>query len=334
MRFPLLLAAMTLLGCDVVGHPARGRTVVAFQGGTPVADNSPLNFTVTVRDAEGHAVESALVTYEVVGEGVTVQGSGNRTGKDGVVSGSLSATRVGEKTLNVTVGEGDVMIHLAPETVTFVPGPPEGVHFLTQPTTTKAGIAIAPAVVLEVLDAQGNRATTGAFAAYLKLVRSSGGLVQNAGTASNMVPSVEGLITFDHLIINKPQTGYALRAQTTADGSGAADESTQFDVQLGDFTGATSSLVNDPTVSLLADGNTAFTITLTARDAGGNVLAGLQATYSVSPSTGCWFDTNVATTGADGVTSPPVFLRCTASGAKTVTATIGTESTSSIVSFY
>lgn len=340
MRFSMLLAALTLLGCDVAGRPARGRTVVAFESGTPIADNSPVGFTVTVRDAEGHVVESALVTYEVVGEGVTIEGNGNRTGKDGVVHGSLASTKTGEKTLNITVGEGDVQIHLAPETLTFEPGPPVGVHFIAQPSLTRAGIPISPAVVLEVLDANNNRATTGAYAAYLKLVRSSGGVVQNAGTATNMIASVDGLITFDNLIVNKPQTGYALRAQTTPDGSGAADESAQFDVLLGTFSSATSTINSTPTVSLPADGNSSFTLTLTARDAGGNVLEGEQATFSVTPSQGCAMGAtagaggNVTTTGADGVSVPPIFLKCTASGAKTVTATVGTESVSIIVSFY
>lgn len=339
MRFLWLLAALPLLGCDVVGHPARGRTEVTFQSGAAIADNTPVNFTVTVRDAEGHAVPSALVTYEVVGEGVTIGGNGDRTGKDGVVHGSLASTRTGEKTLKVTVGEGDVMIHLAPETVTFAPGPPEGIHFFAQPSLTKAGIPMSPAVVLEVLDANGNRAT-GAYAAYLKLVRSSGGVVQNAGSATNMISAVDGLITFDNLIINKPQTGYALRAQTTPDGSGAADESVQFDVQRGDFSAATSTITSDPTVSLPADGNSSFTLTLTARDAGGNPLDGEQATFSVTPAQGCAMGPtvggggNVTTTGADGVSAPPIFLKCTASGAKTVTATVGSESVSIVVSFY
>jgi hypothetical protein len=50
---------------------------------------------------------------------------------------------------------------------------------------------------------------------------------------------------------------------------------------------------------------------------------------------GCSFDVpaTTPTTGDDGVTTPAVFMRCTVSGAKTVTATIGTVSVSTIVSF-
>lgn len=337
MRFLVLMsAALVFAGCDVAGRPARGRTEVTFQGGTPVADNVPVNFTVTVRDAEGHPVKDATVTYKVDDEeGITFTGNGDRSGKDGVVKASIASTRVGERQLTVTIAGSENTISLAPEKVTFVPGAPEALKFVSQPTLTRAGIKISPAVTVEVLDHYGNRATNGIFSAYVELVRSSGGVVQNGGSAAHMIEAVQGLITFDNLIINKPQTGYALRART-AENNGPADESAQFDVLLGNFSAATSTVNNTPTVSLPADGSTAFTITMTARDDGGNPLADEQPTFSVSPPAGCAFDTpaTLPTTGDDGVTTPGVYLRCTASGAKTVTATIGTVSVSAIVSFY
>ena len=86
--------------------------------------------------------------------------------------------------------------------------------------------------------------------------------------------------------INKPQAGYALRAQTSPTGSGVSAESTQFDVQIGEFTGSTSTLVPTPMNQMI---NVNISLGLTAHDAGGNGLEGVEATFSVTPGAGCQF---------------------------------------------
>ncbi|MGV3625743.1 MAG: Ig-like domain-containing protein, partial [Archangium sp.] len=228
-----------------------------------------VRITATVRDADGKGLGGVKVTFSITGGSE----QSSNTSNDGIANANFSSEKAEEKTVTVKAELNGTTTELGTKTITFVAGPAEGIRFKVQPTTTKAGTPISPAVVLEVTDGRGNVvANDNSFMASLRLVRSSGGSVQN-GTA---IAAVNGVITFPNLIINRVQLGYALRAETM---SGAADESVMFDVIAGDLSAATSTLTATP-VNVVAGAMT--TLSLTAKDLGGNTLGGQQVTFSAS----------------------------------------------------
>lgn len=318
-------------GCGAGGGGAGGgagidvaRCALAADQATAVADNTAgVKLTVTVLDRGGAPVRGARVRLAATGQGNNLP-EPPHTDDTGSTFTFLHSSRAEVKTVSAEV-EVDGAFTALPSTVdvTFVAGPGEGFEFVTQPTTTKAGVAIAPAVTLELRDRHGNRATeAGGLTVSLRLVRSSGGTVSGGAARA----PVGGLFTFDGLVINRPQTGYALRAEGS---NGAAAESQLFDVTLGDFSPAPSTFVAAP-VNVVADGSTTTTLTFTARDTGGNALPGQAVGVSVT-GTGNTLGAASGTTDGAGVFSTT--LASTVAEAKTVTVTVGAESLSTVVTF-
>lgn len=282
-----------------------------------VANNQDsVRITATVRDADGKGLGGVKVTFSVTGGA----DQSSNTSNDGLANANFSSEKAEEKTVTVKAELNGVITELSSKTLTFVAGPAEGIRFKVQPTTTKAGVAISPAVVLEVTDGRGNVVTNdNAFMASVRLVRSNGGSVQNGAATV----AVNGLITFPNLVINRVQTGYALRAETT---SGAADESVMFDVVTGDLSAATSTLEASPT-NVVTGGSS--TLTLTAKDLGGNLLGNVPVTFSASGDG--TFGSASTTTAGDG-TATTTFTSGTV-GPQTVTATIGSAALTVTVTF-
>ena len=81
--------------------------------------------------------------------------------------------------------------------------------FLQQPTNAVAGVAIAPAITVQVEDAGGNVITTSTDSISIAISTNPGG-----GTLSGTIPvnAVNGVATFSDLSINKTGTGYRLTA--------------------------------------------------------------------------------------------------------------------------
>jgi hypothetical protein len=98
--------------------------------------------------------------------------------------------------------------------VTFNITPAAATHlgFVQQPTNTVAGVAISPAVTVQILDAFENRVTTSTASIAMAIGTNPGG-----GTLSGTTPrnAVAGLATFNDLSINKTGTGYTLAASST-----------------------------------------------------------------------------------------------------------------------
>jgi hypothetical protein len=304
--------------------PDVARCTLAAEQASAVADNTEgVKLTVTVLDRGGAPVRGARVRLAATGQGNNLPEPPN-TDDTGSTFTVLHSSRAEVKTVSAEVEVNGTFTAL-PSTVdvTFVAGPGDSFEFVTQPTTTKAGVAIAPAVTLELKDRNGNRATdAGSLNVSLRLVRSSGGTVSGGAARA----PVGGVFTFDALVINRPQTGYALRAEGS---NGSAAESQLFDVTLGDFSAATSTFVAAP-VNVVADGSATTTLTFTARDTGGNALPGQTVGVSVT-GTGNTLAAASGTTDAAGVFTTT--LASSVPEAKTVTATVGTETLTAVVTF-
>lgn len=281
--------------------------------------NTQLTFKATIRDAEGQPAQ-AQVTF-------TATGSNNQisfppfTDQNGEVSGFITSTRAEQKQLTASLEIDGAMVSFPAITVNFVAGPADHFVFATQPSTTKAGAVMTPPVTLTVLDSHENVAKD-PFAVSVRLVRSNSGTLTGGGP----VTSVNGVVTFDMLSVNRPQVGRALRAEAA---NGAAVESDLFDIILGDFSSATSTFVATPPNSI-ADGTSVVTLTFTARDTGGNTLANQPVSLMIT-GTGNTLGATSGMTDVNGVFTTS--LTSTVPETKTVTATVSSVPMQLMVTF-
>jgi hypothetical protein len=99
---------------------------------------------------------------------------------------------------------------------------PNAVRYVQQPTDVVAGVAIEPAVSVEIIDAFGNRTSSDATVSLTLLEAPCGGALSGGQRAA-----VDGLATFGDLRFNVPCVGNVLKA--AAPGLGW-DQSTPFTV--------------------------------------------------------------------------------------------------------
>ena len=316
-----LLACCAFAACPGKPQPDAGvaaidltrSTLTLSQTAGVVADgNAQVDLTATLRDTNGAPVQGTLVTFAMTGTGNIVPPSpqAGTTDQSGEARSFVKSTHAEQKLVTASVEVEGAQVELPAVSVTFVAGPAQDFAFVTQPSTTKAGVVMTPPVRLTVTDNHGNVATE-PLAITLRLVRSNSGTLTGGGP----LMSVDGGVSFEGLTINRPQVGRALRAEAA---NGAAAESDLFDVTLGDLAAATSTFVAAP-ANALADGVSAVTLTLTTRDTGGNALAA-QPVSLTATGTGHALGASTGTTDATGVFTTT--LTSTVAQAKTVTATV------------
>jgi hypothetical protein len=151
--------------------------------------------------------------------------------------------------------------------------------FTTQPSTTTSQSSISPAVQVTARDALGNRATSFSGMVGVALGGGTGGAVLS-GTTS--VAASSGIATFSNLSVDLVGTGYTLTAT-----SGALTQavSTGFNITPGT---ATQLVFTQQPSNGTAGTPIAPAVTVTARDAAGNVATGFVAavTLTITPGTG------------------------------------------------
>ena len=91
----------------------------------------------------------------------------------------------------------------------IIPGAATQLVFLTQPSTTIAGVSITPGVTVEVLDVDGNL-VTGAATAITLAIGTNPGNGKLSGAVK--VNAINGVATFSNLSINAAGVGYTLKA--------------------------------------------------------------------------------------------------------------------------
>ncbi|HVE86130.1 MAG TPA: hemagglutinin, partial [Myxococcales bacterium] len=169
--------------------------------------------------------------------------------------------------------------------------------FFVQPVSATAGVAISPAVKVEIRDQFNNRVLGSTASVTLAIGTNPGG-----GTLSGTltVAAVGGVATFSTLSINKAGTGYTLTASSPG------------------LTGATSNAFNitaaaasrlgfstpSRTFTAGACGGLAQVITVQLQDAFGNAVnAGAAVSFtasSTSSGTVSWYTDSGCTSGAGG----------------------------------
>ncbi|HXV85418.1 MAG TPA: Ig-like domain-containing protein [Gemmatimonadales bacterium] len=169
-------------------------------------------YVVRVTDDSGRPVAGVTVTWAVTGGGGTITPSGTVTND----AGQLSAVHtlggaVGTHTVTASVpgASGSPVAFSA----TARHGAPASLAYRQQPTNTAPLVAIAPPVVLAVLDRLGHTAT--AFGGSLTAAIADGTGTPGATLSGTLTqPAVNGVATFPDLSVNLVGVGYHLRMVT------------------------------------------------------------------------------------------------------------------------
>ncbi len=328
--FSSTVAQAKTVGATIDGNAITPTTAVTVTPGAPSASLSTIvaapnsidtdagssTVTVTARDDHGNPIPGIAVFLAVTGSGNSLTQPAALTDANGVATGSLSSTIVGQKVLTASVA-GDLID--AADTVTVTPGVAAELVVTGSPTNVIAGDAVSPAIVIQARDQHGNLAT--GFTGNVTLAIETGTGTAGAaftGSTTATVAAVAGVATFNDIRIDSAGTGYRLRASAT----GVTDTLT---IDFNVTPGAVSVAMSGITVSAASVqvGNT-VTFTLTARDALGNriLTGGETVVFSLDADGTAAGSFGSVTDHGDG-TYTVVFTGDTDGTARTILATIG-----------
>jgi hypothetical protein len=284
-------------------------------------DSAVGGVVVTVQDSVGNTTPFGGTVRITIGTdpagGSTLAGGSPISAPNGVaVFPNLTLNKIGTGftllTSTTTAGVG------GDESTPFniIAGPAKTLVFKVQPSTVVAGAMISPAVQVAALDVAGDTATGFTGNVTMALNPSSGNL---GGTVT--VAAVSGIATFSNLTV-AVAGNYTLTASATGVTSGTSNS---FTVQPGGVSAINSTIGRSPTsitackTGCTPGASTASTITVTAKDALGNPLAG-KTVVLTSNGTGDAITQPASVTDVNGVAQGTI--SDTVTEAVTVSATI------------
>jgi hypothetical protein len=258
---------------------------------------------VEIQDVNSNRVtgSTAMVTLAIVPNagGAVLSGTVTVAATAGVATfPGLSIDKAANGyTLNATSGS----LTLATSTAfNITPGPAAKLAFTVNPSNAVAGAAISPAVQVTVQDAQGN--TVSSTASIVMAFDNNAGGGSLTGTLT--VAAVAGVATFSNLLINRPGTGYTLRATS------------------GTLTLATSAAFN---ISVGAASQVAFTVQPSNTVAGAFISPAVQVTIQDSQG-----NTTASTANVVLAIAPPNANGGSLAGTTTVAAVAGVATFSNL----
>lgn len=191
-----------------------------------VADGQDaVSINVLVEDDFGNAVDSVAV--DVIDDGGLVSLPASVfTDVDGIASFAPTSTVAGNYQIQFSVsGAGTDAV-----AVDFVPGAPSDLRFEVQPTDVEVGSPISPAVVVRVVDANGNWVNDDQTT-FVQLRLRQSGVTVDANFASGTVINGEAeFANLDQFTSNMVGTGYSFRAVGTTDNDIFLEDSAGFAV--------------------------------------------------------------------------------------------------------
>jgi adhesin/invasin len=241
-------------------------TVVASSGTVSTDTGNTSTVTVTVLDANDNPIQGSHV---VLDQGATSSSispapvTGADTAPNGVATFTVSDTTA-ESVVYSATASGTLVNQTA--AVLYQPGAPTQLVYGQQPTNATAAATVAPPVTLRILDAHANLTSSNAVVTLAIKAGTGTAGATLAGTATRTASS--GIATFNDLLIAK--SGTAFRLTATATSLSSADSST-FDIAPGAAAAAHSTLTRAP-ASVSADGSSAATLTVHAKDVNDNNL--------------------------------------------------------------
>ncbi|MDQ3262498.1 MAG: hypothetical protein M3Y59_02385 [Myxococcota bacterium] len=196
--------------------PAAASALVITQQPTQTAAGAAITpaVGVAIRDAYGNTVtgSSAQVSVALLNNpgGATLSGTATVNAASGVASFStLTLNRSGT---GYTLRASSTGLTSA-DTAAFdiLPGAASRLVFIQSPSNAQVGVAIAPAITVEVQDGSGNRVTSPALSIEMAIGTNPGG-----GSLTGTTPrtTVSGVATFGDLALSAAGTGYTLVASS------------------------------------------------------------------------------------------------------------------------
>jgi NADH/NAD ratio-sensing transcriptional regulator Rex len=263
---------------------ASNRLVVTAQPPSPTTAGAGFSVQVTAQDAVGNPLigfandVTLSITAGTGTNGATLSGSTTVTPVSGVAN--FSGLSIDKSGFGYTLSATATNIAGA-TTASFAinAGAASQVDFIVDPTTTGAGLAIQPAVQVEVADALGNRVTNFVGDVTVAIFTNpSGGTLSGTATA----PVSTGIATFNNLSIDAAGTGYRLQASS---GALTTDVSSAFSIIAGTATQLIFTVAPSNQTAGLA---ISPAIRVTALDALGNVAPtfGGDVTLDITDGTG------------------------------------------------
>ena len=263
--------------------------------------------SVIIKDAGGVGISGAAVTFTVAAGGGSLVGASAVTDASGIATvGSWTlGTAAGANTL--TASAGSVQVSFA---ATAVAGAPFRVRFRSSPAGTLANLAgatLAPAVVVNVVDANDNVITASTTSVDLALIGPAGA-ASLIGTTT--LSAVAGVVAYGALKASTPSAGYRL----VATASGIAPDTTGTFTVLGPATKlaftaqpanaeASSTLtgvtveVQDAAGTTLLTAINSVTLTLAANPGGATLIGGTAKAATAGIATFAGLRLNRAGTG-------------------------------------
>jgi hypothetical protein len=225
---------------------------------------------VTVQDQYGNTVTSDGSTVTLTSSGPGSVTGCSQSESNGVVTfAGCSVDKAGTYTLTATDG---LLTSATSSSFTITAGAASKLAFTTQPGGGASSTAWATQPTVTVQDAYGNTVTsgTGSTASVTIAIGTNPGGGTLSGTAT--VSAVAGVATFGNLSINTPATGYTL---TATSGGYTSAVSSLFTITAG---AAASFTISNPGAQTAG---TAFSVSITAKDAYGNTATGYSGVKSV-----------------------------------------------------
>jgi MYXO-CTERM domain-containing protein len=300
------LFADSSVGFDV-GVGAASQLAFTASPTTNVGSGAAFTVKVAVRDAGGNLVTtaSAPVTLALLNAaGATLSGTKVATPVGGVATFTgLSVDKVGSGYQLQATATG---LTTATSTAFGVdPGVAAALAFTTQPGNTASGALIAPAVRVEVRDAQGNTVTSSSASITLAF-----GTNPASGTlgGTKTVAAINGVATFADLTVDKVGTGYTLKATAGA----LTATSSAFNVTAG---AAAKLVFRTPPANAVA-GAVLGSVAVEVQDAQGNLTASTaQVTLTLGGATGGTLGGTTTVAAVNGVaTFSTLFIQKAATG--------------------
>ncbi|WP_162458367.1 Ig-like domain-containing protein [Pseudactinotalea terrae] len=261
-------------------------TVTASPTSVTADGESTSTITVTLRDATGNAVPGHAVTLAASSDSSAISEPSGTSDADGVVSFSVTSTVAEQVTYTATVGAAQ--LHET-AVVTFTPGP-----ISADVSTVTAAPAVVPAdgtsaatITVKLLDATGNPVS--GQSVTLAADGGSSAISEPSGTSGG-----DGVVTFT---VTDTVAEHVISTATVGDTPLTQTAGVQFTP--GAVSPAASSVTANPT-SVIADGESAATITVTLLDTNDNPVPGLPVILTAGGGSSAISEPS-GLSGADGV---------------------------------
>jgi hypothetical protein len=269
--------AVTASGFALTGADAADYSLSQPSGLTASITQRSLTVTAQSDTKAYDTTTASSILPQVTSGSVAAGDTGNFTQAFATAAVGTNKTIVPSGSVADGNGGADYNVGFVNGTGTITPAAPAKLAFTQAPASASGGVAFATQPQVSVEDAYGNVITTdSATHVTLALGTNPSGATLACPTSTTTVTVSSGVAAFAGCRLDKQGTGYTL---TTTNDAGLTDATSgAFDVVVGTADAANSTVSGPATV--VADGSTAGTVTVTLKDTGDNAVAGKTVTLA------------------------------------------------------